>query len=827
MSTQSTSVVLLIGTIVIVSLKKPDCTAVKADYDGFKLCVTSRRGMEDLSHQNLTDVPSNLSNNTQYLDISHNFIQSLNEAQFSRLFQLCFLKVTHCGLQEISPTAFIHTPALKVLNISHNDLRFVPDISVKKLKILDLGNNLFTSYRIPESFQKLSSLDLLSIGSTAALSVSYNDFDPLMNVHVDHLVLGGGLYWQNYDSGSLAKLKSLQKVSIHASFCGNFRMFEKLLVDLNVTQAKSLRFIALFPDSCHVDGDPFKNLRTMPFIQNLTIENTWINSSFMEVFLKNVWLSSLYDLSFVNMTYNEDTPDGFQFLTINHTINLCSITFSGVNHYQYKYPTFNMSFEAVSRLTYLKFSGSGMNILPCRVMSALPSLETLDLSDNLLTESGFWWFMCKHTSVFPRLRRLSLSKNRFSSLSFISQKMHEMKTLESLDLSFNSIYLDGDCSWPAWMTELNLGNNNLGNSVFRYLSSNFEKLDLSKTGITAITQEYLSHLPKLTYLKLSSNSIQVIPADLSLPTLLSLHIDQNALTSISREALAGFSKIQTLKAGGNPFVCSCDSYWFVATLNKSLLLDWPLDYTCSTPPSFAGLSLSEFKTSELSCEAGLQVAVALPVMIVISAAIGLVFYKCDGVWYTKMLWVWIRMKRRGKKCSNILKNASFDYHAFISYSHQDSDWVDSQLLPSMEGAGFSLCVHERDFVPGEWIIDNIINCVESSYKTLFVLSRHFVQSEWCNYELFFAQHRAISVQRDSLVFILLEPIPTDCIPKKFLRLRSILRQQTYLEWPNNERKQQVFWKSLKSMLHMADRSVALKDAALGILDQVPLLTDNM
>uniref|UniRef100_A0A3P8RP54 Toll-like receptor n=1 Tax=Amphiprion percula TaxID=161767 RepID=A0A3P8RP54_AMPPE len=827
MSTQSTNVVLLIGTIVIISLMKPDCTAVTEEYNGFKLCVTSRRGIKDLSHRNLTDVPSNLSNNTQYLDISYNLIQSLNGAQFSRLFQLCFLKVTHCGLQEISPTAFSHTPALKFLNISHNNLHVIPDISVKQLKILDLGNNLFTSYRIPESFQNFSHLDLLSIGSTAAPLVSYSDFDPLMNVPVHHLVLGAGIPWKNYESGSLAKIKSLQKVSIRASFCGNFRMFEKVLVDLNMTKAKSLRFIAFFPDNCQVNSDPFENLRTMPFIQNLTIENTWINSSFMEMFLKNVWLSSVYDLSFVNITYNEDTPDGFQFHTLNHTISVSSVTFNGINHYQYKYPTFNMSFEAFSRLTYLKFSGTGMNILPCRVMSALPSLETLDLSDNLLSESGFWWFLCSHTSVFPRLRQLSLSKNRFSSLSFISQKMNEMKTLESLDLSFNSISLDGDCSWPAGMKELNLGNNNLGNSVFQYLSSNFERIDLSKTGITAITQEALSCFPKLTYLKLSSNSIRVIPADLSLPTLLSLYIDQNAITSIPREALGGVPKIQTLSAGSNPFVCSCDSHWFVADFNKSLLLDWPLNYTCSTPPSFAGLQLSEFKTSELSCETGLQIAVALPVIIVISAAIGLVFYKCDGVWYTKMLWVWIRMKRRGKKCSNLMKNASFSYHAFISYSHQDSDWVDSQLLPSMEGAGLSLCTHERDFVPGEWIIDNIINCVESSYKTLFVLSRHFVQSEWCNYELFFAQHRAISVQRDSLVFILLEPIPTDCIPKKFLRLRSILREQTYLEWPNNERKQQVFWRSLKSMLHMADKSVALKDVALAISDKVALLTDDL
>lgn len=791
-----------------------------------KLCVTTRLGLKDLSYKNLTDVPSDISNETQYLDISHNFIRRLNGAQFVGLSQLCFLKVTHCGLREISSDVFEHTPALKVLNISFNDLSFKPDLSLKQLKILDLSNNLYNSYRIPSSYQSLTNLETLSLGSTAAATVGYNDFEPLTNVSLHHLTLGAGIQWRKYDSGALAKIRMLQKISVHGSFCKNFTMLENLLLDLNETHVKFLKFNTVLPRYCHVSDDPFRHLRTMTLIENITLENTWINSSFLEVLLKNVWLSPLHDLSFVNITYYEDTADGFQFHTINQTINLFSITFNGVNHYQYRYPTINMSFEAISKLTYLKFSGTGMNILPCGVISTLPSLETLDLSDNLLSESGFWWPLCSHSSAFPKLKQLSLSKNRFISLSFISQKMKDMKTLQCLDLSFNSIVLDRDCSWPHQLIELSLESNNLGNDVFKYLSSNFERINLSKTGITAITQDDLSQFPRLTHLILSSNSIQVLPEHLNIPNLKSLHIDQNAITSISKEALAGLPSLKTLRAGSNPFSCSCESYWFVTGFNKSLLVDWPLDYICNTPLSLAGQCLSEYKTSLLSCEAWLQAAVVLPVVIVVSAAISLVFYKYDGIWYTKMLWVWIRVKRRGKQSCNKLDSVTFCYHAFISYSHQDSEWVDSQLVPSLEGAGFSLCVHERDFVPGEWIIDNIINCVESSYKTLFVLSKHFVQSEWCNYELFFAQHRSISIQEDSMVFILLEPIPMDSLPKKFLKLRSLLRQQTYLEWPSDKRKQKFFWANLKSMLQLADKSV-LKEVAQAISETLPLLTDQV
>ncbi|XP_061663949.1 toll-like receptor 1 [Syngnathoides biaculeatus] len=817
----------IVAVLLVVFPLTPDRTATGWDGKRFELCVTSRRRVADLSNQNLTSFPLNLPDTTEYLDVSHNPIQSISADAFPRLPLLCFLNVTHCGLRVISPGVFQHTPGLQLLDMSSNELTIIPDISLPRLTVLDLSDNLYEAYQLPDCFQNLANLRVLSLGSKAALSVNLNDFKPVTSIPLEHLVLGAGVPWQKYESGALGVL-SLQKLSPFTNFCGRFSLFDNLLVDLNVTRASALRFLTVFSDDCNVTDDPFQNLRSMPYVRNLTIENTWLNSSFMEIFLKNLWLSSSQNISFINVTYNEDTPDGlqFQFHPVNHSISLRSVTFNGVIHHQYKYPTFNMSFDDVSNVNYVKFSRSGMNILPCKLLSVLPTLETLDVSDNLLSDLGFWWPPCSNTSVFPKLKHLLLSKNRFSSLSFISGQTHKMKQLESLDLSFNSIYLDVSCKWPAHLTELNLGNNNLGNKVFEYLSPNFQRIYLSKTGITAINQEDLSRFPKLTHLHLSANSVQVLPELLDAPNLISFFVDRNAITGLSRYVFAGFPKLQLLQAGNNPFVCSCDLHWFLKDFNKSLLLDWPLDYSCSTPKQLKGLPLSEYKTSVISCEIWLQTTVAFSVLLLVATTLGLLFYKLDGAWYTKMLWVWIRVKRRGKKRSYLLKNMSFSYHAFISYSHRDAKFVSSELVPSLESVGISLCVHERDFLPGEFIIDNIINCVESSYKTLFLLSKHFVQSEWCNYELFFAQHRAINIQEDSLVFILLEPIPTDCLPKKYLRLRTLLQQQTYLEWPKDECKQQVFWASLKSMLRMADKSVVLRGVAVDLADTAHLLPNQ-
>ncbi|XP_036376261.1 toll-like receptor 6 [Megalops cyprinoides] len=799
---------------------------VKNEDEGLENCITFRKRQSDLSHHNLTNVPSNLPEDTQYLDLSYNSIYMLNHDDMAGLLHLCFLKLTHNRLQYISPSAFLNNTRIKVLNISYNSLKTIPDLILPQLSVLDISSNLYDHYSLGSSFKNLQYLSSLSLGSPNAVVVNVDDFASLRNTSLKRLTLGDGTPLQSYESGSLAQLKSLHVVTLRLSFCQRSDMFKTILMDLDQAGAKKVRLVKFLPHFCNVSSDPFEGLKEMQSLNNITFVDTWMNSSVMVKVLKYIFQSQTQQLAFVNITYNEDTPDGVQFSGLpgyNHTVSIRSVIFDQVLHYQYSYPKINISVTDLNHMVYLKFSGTGMNISPCNLISAMPSLEILDLSDNLLNDNGFWWPSCSYTKVFPSLRQLSLSHNRFVDLAFISRKTQEMEALESLDLSFNSIMLRDKCSWRPHLTELNLSNNNLGDTVFQYLSPHFQKISLSKTGITTVTGEVLLNFPNLTHLFLSSNSIHVLPDDLRVPTLLVLHVDQNSITSIGQSSLTGLPGLRELKASRNPFSCSCDSYWFVTALNKSLLPDWPLDYTCSTPPSFAGEPLEEYKPDKLSCHPWLQASIAVPVVVVIAAVLGITFYACDGVWYTRMLWVWIRVKRRGYQEANRQQEASLQYHAFISYSQHDSTWVDAQLVPNLEGAGLSLCIHERDFVPGEWILDNIINCVEGSYKTLFVLSQNFVQSEWCNYELFFAQHRSISIRQDALVFVLLEPIPVDSLPRKFLKLRTLLRQQTYLQWPKEERKKQVFWASLKAMLRTADKSMILKEVATDIVDAFPLL----
>ncbi|XP_078417525.1 toll-like receptor 2 type-2 [Cetorhinus maximus] len=137
-------------------------------------------------------------------------------------------------------------------------------------------------------------------------------------------------------------------------------------------------------------------------------------------------------------------------------------------------------------------------------------------------------------------------------------------------------------------------------------------------------------------------------------------------------------------------------------------------------------------------------------------------------------------------------------------SEHDSPWVKNKLLVQLENNDppYRICIHERDFKPGMSIINNIIDCVSKSYKTVFILSKHFVQSEWCHYEFFFAHQQAFDDKKDSLILLLLEPIPKNSIPDRFCKLRKLMNRNTYLEWPQNESQQSFFWKRLKAVLSL-------------------------
>ncbi|XP_070537030.1 toll-like receptor 2 type-2 [Ptychodera flava] len=146
------------------------------------------------------------------------------------------------------------------------------------------------------------------------------------------------------------------------------------------------------------------------------------------------------------------------------------------------------------------------------------------------------------------------------------------------------------------------------------------------------------------------------------------------------------------------------------------------------------------------------------------------------------------------------------YDAFVVYNQHDSDWVIHELIPHLENIdppnNYKLCIHERDFLPGNDIFENILDSIEQSKKTMLILSPGFAASEWCYFEMRMAQSCLFEEKRDIIVMVSLKKIPDDDMPRI---LRNILLTKSYLEWPENGMGRRLFWEKLKVALRSDSR----------------------
>lgn len=135
------------------------------------------------------------------------------------------------------------------------------------------------------------------------------------------------------------------------------------------------------------------------------------------------------------------------------------------------------------------------------------------------------------------------------------------------------------------------------------------------------------------------------------------------------------------------------------------------------------------------------------------------------------------------------------YDAFVSFSHEDADKVIESLILELEKPpnSYELCVHYRDWRPGESILTQIQNSVAQSRRTIIVLSRNFVKSVWGLKEFRAAHISTLREGQARVIVIVLD----DVINDKNLdpELRGYLRENTYVLWNDH-----WFWNKLRCAL---------------------------
>ncbi|XP_066487876.1 toll-like receptor 6 [Tiliqua scincoides] len=722
------------------------------------------------------------------LDLSHNTISKLHISDFRYLSKLQVLILTHNRIRQLDFSVFQYNEDLEHIDLSHNNLRTLSCYPVRRLRYLDLSYNDYTAMPVCPEFSRMLQLEHLGL---SARRIQKSDFNVLSRLQLDSLFLD----LENLSEYSPGHLLMFNTKSLRIVLPTNTEFPVVLDLMLMVTESLELS---------NIQGKQVNDLKIFLLklnrnsaLLNLTLSNAQGSLGDFANVLWAIRKSAIEYLTIYNATEVEDVPykdelvsKPLKVLTIKHFKSQVFIRESS------PYDTFStLNIEA------LTVSDAGLIHFNCPIKSS--HYIYLCLSYNSLTDLVY-----ENCNNLTFLETLILQKNQFKKLIKVSAMTSHMKSLKYLDMSHNLLqYEDNEntCHWGGNLIKLNLSFNKLSESVFKCLPVNIQMLDLQDNQISNIPGEIVE-LDALEEINLASNKLADLPGCGQFRNLRLMNIEMNTIVSPSSEFYQTCQSIKMLKAGLNPFMCSCEIRQFINLEKQGALklIGWPSSYVCQYPENLSGIQLKDIHVSEIFCNTALLVVLVLFITVAILAIMSFLCVYFSVSWYLKMIWQWAQVKRRNRKKQTEELLDTLQFHAFISYSEHDSVWVKKVLIPNLEkeDGSIRICQHERNFVAGKSIIENIIDCIEKSYKSIFVLSPNFVQSEWCHYELYFAHHKLFSKNADNLILILLESIPAYIIPAKYHQLKVLMAKKTYLEWPKEKSKHGIFWANLRGAIHI-------------------------
>ncbi|XP_072251888.1 toll-like receptor 1 [Leuresthes tenuis] len=773
---------------------------------GLQSCASSSDSIVDRSSRNLSSVPTDLPQTAESVNLACNRIHQLHYGDFKNITLLKFLNVSWNGLELIDAETFLDTPLLEVLDLSHNRLQNLSAqrylLHASNLVVLNLAWNGFLNMTLGSEFSFLVKLKRLALG---AENISVGDFANIGKVKLQsmNLFLEEQL---DYEAGSLIDVDAHR---LQIVFNGDQSVLRDLFGD-----ALS-HFLEV--EIKNLTGG-YKNL-IMQLGEKRKIRTSHLFTSKVRIYWKDLteFVNAALRTSISHLSSSDvaiDKPPYFD-THVTETSDMKSFTVRRgvVNSFFFSQEAM---YDFFINIPVKQISIQYTAIIHMTCPEKLSPVMELDFSYCALSDSMFSSVKKDQTvecKTLVNLTKLFLVGNNIKNVHVLSKRVQYMMSLQHLDLSLNSLVYDGlsECLWPPNITIMNMSSGGLTDTVFKCLPKGVETLDLQNNQITVVPPS-IFELRKLSSLNLNFNRLRDLPVCNTFPLLNKLLLRSNSLHAPSVNKLETCPNLKTLDVSHNPFTCTCILRDFISlgtrAENKKTdsgieLLGWPSSYYCTYPEDVRDTILKGFWIPEVSCSVSVLAATILIPAVALIVTVVFLCHRCDVLWYMGMIWQWTRAKHRARMQHIRPEDlVGVEFHAFVSYSQHDADWVKNSLLPNLEGpaGGLRVCHHERSFVPGKTIVDNIISCVEKSRRCVFVLSAHFVKSEWCHYELYFASHQRLSLGSDSIVLVMLEPLPQYLIPSKYYQLKSMMSRNTFLEWPQDRAKHRLFWANLRAAL---------------------------
>lgn len=814
----------------------PVCRDAQTKPEGIPKCHCEGNGTKiDCRSKRFTKIPPGIPTTTRILYLGQNNLIYLPDHAFNGLNYLEELNLENNAIKSISTTAFAGLPNLQILRLTGNNIRYTEHFdqslmlltSLRVIEIQQSFNELENGELLPKkALKNMPHLHTMSVDVPSEDLFSNFTSQTLVNLNVFKIpnaedrcqiktlqrnvfrsvfpslrrVVLQNCHIEVIENGSFEHMFSLQYLDLSYNEQLGFKVLTNL--SLSLSNVTTLMLNQINPS----EGDCIKieeeHLRPLA------------NWNLKQIYLENNRLSSV-DISAV-----EYVPKHLETISVSGNqmiIGLYVIRALRMNVFK-NVRLFNISnqdmnsflSEIVSRLKrgrprYRR--GMYSQNLTCDNNSLLdppaipPNLNTIDLSHSkidLEIRNGL-------SIPFPNeLRHLNLSRNRFRTMNGHFCGFYR---LESLDFSMNSCKNISQFMFhnlPA-LKVLDMSNNFLGfvfqedkdGIIFSKLQ-NLTKLDLSGNLLKYLPYKLFSGLSRLGVLKLSNNRMKCFNVQIShLQALATLYLNRNDLETLSDDVIRNLDNFDHLKVdlSENELKCTCANKEFVRWLSGTKVTLFSDGGSVCTLADGSSGNLTHnmdlyFKLDKECTNYTLLVAItSICVLVFVFTIVTAIVYRYR--WSLRYLYYSARFKLKGY----VQMPDTFDFDAFVCYSDEDKQFLTSELIPELEEKrGVRLCIHERDFRGGTTVTNNVVRAITSSNKTIVVMSRSFTVSGWCKFELNMARMEEINMGRDVLCVIRIEDFPLDDVP---LEVLSVMKNQTYLDFPEDKSHTKLFWDRVK------------------------------
>ncbi|CAH1791041.1 unnamed protein product [Owenia fusiformis] len=705
-------------------------------------------------------------------------------------------------IEHVHKNVCIFDELLNTINCDNLALKTFPDLPTS-VNGISVRNNPITY--IPP-LKKYSKLTYLDISNTSITSLDKEVFTGLINLQVLHIRQCSML--QHITSDIFTSLTNLKTLAFSDSF--------RLLLD------KGFEAIDSLPNGTLEHA----------FLDNM---NFLVNSGIYQIRNEKLQVLKRHNIKTLSLYWNHiiSLEPGFSdFIPNVEHLNI------GFNFFVYIDPnqrlTLLLNFLSLQkmRLFDASFNVHG-HIGPGRIDVHLDGNQCMPVPIGLelvFFSHSTWYrhFIDINNFLFCRnnIRELHLSDTNVGSVRghFVNLTHLEYFNFQNGDTTMvtHDVF---DCKhWPNIRTLLMGGNNlyqvfNQTDNTYNHFKSchHLNVIDLADSHIDKLSKDSFIDAAYLREVNVSQNNLVIFDVNLSNNYRLELlNVSNNMISRLSEDFTeildrinSGLKKNSTARSNkrlivdmlNNPLICSCETVDFIEWCQTTNVTLNDLEkYTCIYHGKRMLLLDIDVHDLRIKCHMPLIIAITVTSLTTILILIvTLVIYKKR--WRLQYYALLAKQSVRKALRSKQNHNQTYKYDAFVSYSANDDEWVLRNLHSVMEGEhGLKLCLHQRDFTPGNDIQDNIVVSIEESHKAVLVISNNFLQSKWCYFELQMARNKLLDSTTDIVVLILLDE------PARLARelvtptLRSLLATKTYLKAPRFPEEEDLFWLKLKETI---------------------------